>query len=140
MDKIHEYFFNRKYVEWGILDFLTECEEHYFKKKIDLYIKTLLNLICERQSEKKHVHYLIVLRRQVKKLLVENMVGISSVVGNLLVSSPFKTFCRATKSVLRHGRTSRFYCLMFKTSCRLSIDPVGALANFSFLLSDVQDF
>ena len=45
MDKIHEYFFNRKYVKWGILDFLTECEEHYFKKKIDLYIKSLKNII-----------------------------------------------------------------------------------------------
>ncbi|CAB4376020.1 unnamed protein product [Rhizophagus irregularis] len=57
-----------------------------------------------------------------------------------LLDRYMKTFCRATKSVLRHGRTSRFCCLMFKTSCRLSIDPVGAQANFLFLLSDIQDF
>ncbi|CAG8595690.1 1477_t:CDS:2 [Paraglomus occultum] len=90
MDKIHEYFFNRKYVEWKILDFLTECEERYFKKKIDLYIKSLKNIIKSDMRKTKREKARTLLDRYKKAILIP----------------------------LGHWRTSRFFCRMFKTSCR----------------------
>ncbi len=52
MVKIYEYF-NWKYVEWEILDFLTECEERHFKKKIDVYVKSLKNIIKSNMRKTK---------------------------------------------------------------------------------------
>ncbi|CAB5396221.1 unnamed protein product [Rhizophagus irregularis] len=80
---------------------LSECEEH-ISEKIDVYVKTVKSL---------------------KNIIKSNMRKTKREKARTLLDRYMKTFCRATKSVLRHGRTSRFCCLMFKTSCRLSIRP-----------------
>jgi hypothetical protein len=48
-------------VEWGILDFLTECEERHFKKKIDVYVKSLKNIIKSnmRKTEREKARTLL---------------------------------------------------------------------------------
>ncbi len=52
MGEIHEYF-NRRCEEWGILDFLTECEEQHFKRKIDVYVKSLKNIMGSNMRKTK---------------------------------------------------------------------------------------
>lgn len=67
-NKIHDYF-KRKSVEWEISDFLRECNEGSFKKKINVYIKSLENIASfnkGKQGEKKHKPSLTGTRRQVK--------------------------------------------------------------------------
>ncbi|CAG8777721.1 11256_t:CDS:2, partial [Acaulospora morrowiae] len=50
-DEIHEYF-NRKFVDWNIIDFLRECKEEPFQRKIDKYLKSL-ETIVEREKGKR---------------------------------------------------------------------------------------
>ena len=49
---IHEYF-NRKHTEWSITGFLNECNEEPFRFKVDIYLKSLVNIINSDQGKKR---------------------------------------------------------------------------------------
>ena len=49
---IHEYF-SRKHTEWSITGFLNECNEEPFRFKVDIYLKSLVNIINSDQGRKR---------------------------------------------------------------------------------------
>ncbi|CAI2181936.1 2575_t:CDS:2 [Funneliformis geosporum] len=84
---IHKYF-KRKHTEWSVTGFLNECNEEPFRFKVDIYLKSLVNIINSDQGKK----------REKAQALFDKR----GVVGILLASLPFRSFSRATKPVLGH--------------------------------------
>jgi hypothetical protein len=52
MYKIHEYF-SRKSSEWNIIDFLEECDDDDFQKKIDKYLRSLDTIADNEQGRRR---------------------------------------------------------------------------------------
>ncbi|CAG8565207.1 8466_t:CDS:2 [Diversispora eburnea] len=48
---IHEYF-TRDFTEWNIREFLEECDEEPFRVKIDIYVKSLQNIINSGEGKR----------------------------------------------------------------------------------------
>ncbi|CAG8514233.1 17434_t:CDS:10 [Cetraspora pellucida] len=71
-DEVHEYF-NRRYTGWCIFGFLNKCDAEPFKRKTDLYIKSLQAIINREKGKR-----------------------------NLIDCLSFKTVSRATKQTLKH--------------------------------------
>ncbi|CAG8496574.1 2731_t:CDS:10 [Cetraspora pellucida] len=56
---IHEYF-TRAYTEWNIINFLNQCNEEPFRLKVDLYLRSLENIInCEKGKRKEKAQFLL---------------------------------------------------------------------------------
>ncbi|CAG8697806.1 17894_t:CDS:2, partial [Acaulospora morrowiae] len=51
--KIHEYFLIRESSKWNITDFLEESSEEPFEKKLDIYIKSLINLANSKRGKQR---------------------------------------------------------------------------------------
>ncbi|RIB16188.1 hypothetical protein C2G38_2247178 [Gigaspora rosea] len=66
---IHEYF-NRKSAEWTIIEFLNECKEEIFRKKIDSYLK-LLQTIVDLDPERKRKERTLKTGRKVEIVIYE---------------------------------------------------------------------
>ncbi|CAG8600421.1 10643_t:CDS:2 [Diversispora eburnea] len=79
---IHKYF-NQKYTKWCINEFLKECDEELFQVKIDIYLKSLQNVveICKGKQREK---------------------------AQQLLDRYKNPFSRATKPVLGHRQSFRF--------------------------------
>jgi uncharacterized protein YehS (DUF1456 family) len=51
--KIHRYFLDRESSKWDIVDFLEESSEDPLEKKLDVYIKSLNNLVKSKRGKKR---------------------------------------------------------------------------------------
>lgn len=79
-NEIHEYFI-RKATEWNIIDFLEECSEDDFQKKIDKYLKSLDTIVNLEQGKRKTKAEFLLRRyresspnlRASKKIFVKNV-------------------------------------------------------------------
>lgn len=70
---IHDYF-KQKYTKWCILGFLNECDEEPFKRKIDLYIKSLITIIDEVEGKRRRREKAQLLFNRYKKACDETFV------------------------------------------------------------------
>ncbi|CAG8673842.1 11856_t:CDS:1, partial [Gigaspora rosea] len=53
-------YFNQTCTEWNIINFLNECNEKPFQLKIDLYLRSLENIInCEKGKRKEKAQLLL---------------------------------------------------------------------------------
>ena len=51
--KPHSYF-DRKAADWDVLGFLEDCNEKTLKNKMDIYVKSLLNIVAYERQGKRH--------------------------------------------------------------------------------------
>lgn len=67
---IHEYF-DKKSADWNIMGFLDECTEKSYQLKINLYLKSLENIINNEQgSREKKAQLLYNKYKKVSKVLL----------------------------------------------------------------------